>query len=76
MAIATANVTFTAAQTATFTWSPPLSSNPPQVIGCGVTVTDGGPDIVVNLAGAATNIGGTLNASDFFTGVVALVASD
>lgn len=78
MAIATASVTFTGggATSQAFTWSPQLTSNPPKVLACSVTVTDGGPPPVPAVIGTPTNIGGTVGVSDTFGGTVVLVGSD
>lgn len=74
MAQATATATFANARTASFTWA--LTSNPPTVLSCSVTVTDSDGNVSANVQGAPTNTGGTINASAPFTGTVTVVGSD
>jgi hypothetical protein len=76
MAIAVATATFAATDTASFTWSPALTTNPPTVLYGSVDVTDGKGPVVWQLFGAPTNVGGTVRVSAPFTGTVTLSGSD
>jgi len=78
MALAFGVATFTGTDTANFTWTPitgALTSNPPKVLGMGVTVTDGTTDGAY-VAGNPTNVGGTVNSFGSFTGFVVLLGMD
>lgn len=77
MAIATASLTFTAAgaDSQAFTWT--LTTNPPKILSCSVSVTgsgQGGP--VPWTVGQPTNTGGTVAISAPTDCVVTIVGSD
>ena len=79
MAIATASVTFTlgGADSAAFTWTPALTSNPCKVLGASASVTTAGQGApLINLVGQPTNTGGTVHISAPTDCVVTLVGSD
>lgn len=79
MALAYGVASFAASDSATFTWTAQtgsLTSNPPKVIGMSIIPTDGNGPVEANLQGQPTNVGGTVQASAPFTGVVVLLGSD
>lgn len=79
MAIATATATFTngGAETAAFTWTPALTSNPPKVLALSVTVTTAGQGAGVPfLDTVPTNIGGSVGMANPPDCTVTIVASD
>lgn len=75
MAQSQGTAVFAVADTASLTFSPALTSNPPTVVGSGLTVTDSKGSVSVFYTNL-TNTGCTINASAPFSGSFTLVVKD